>query len=85
MEWAIGEVQEKFQYFRMSTRQKLLHTRPPALFRVAAILENCHKCFEGCNANSFFDVDRSDIESYLVPAPTEDDVDDIDLEEIDLS
>lgn len=75
VEWCIGEVQEKFQYFRLATRQKMLHTRPPALFRAAVILQNCHRCFEGCNATSYFATERPDIESYLVPDDASDDSD----------
>ena len=67
VEWSTAEVQEKFQYFRERTKQKVLQTRPAALFRVAVIIQNCRRCLEDSSANNYFEADCPTIESYLVP------------------
>jgi len=67
IEWAIGEVEMKYPLVLNHYKCKVLQTLPAMLFKAAMILQNCHRCFEGCNANTYFNTNRIDIHSYLVP------------------
>jgi len=67
VEWSFGEVEMKYPLVVDHYRCKVLDTMPAAMLRVSVILQNIHRCLEGCNANSYFETDRISLKSYLVP------------------
>jgi hypothetical protein len=65
IEWAFGEVFEKFPYLQIKMKQRIYQTSPASVYLVAVLMANCLKCFRGSKATTFYGLKPLTVEEYL--------------------
>ncbi|XP_070388867.1 uncharacterized protein [Dermacentor albipictus] len=67
VEWGFGKIAGLFAFLDFRKNQKLHRQNLPRMYRVSAILANCHTCMYGSQVSQYFGLDPPSLETYLCP------------------
>lgn len=65
VEWGYGKICKEFVFMDFSKNFKVLLQPVGKLYRVAALLANCHTCLYGSQTGQSFELDPPNLETYL--------------------
>jgi hypothetical protein len=66
VEWAFGKIVNEFAFLDFKKNQKLLLQDLGKMYKVGALLTNCHTCIYGSQCSMYFDVEPVSLEQYLL-------------------
>lgn len=67
VEWGFGKIAGLFAFLDFRKNQKLRRQKVARMYKVAAILANCHTSMYGSQVSQYFGVEPPQLEDYLRP------------------
>ncbi|XP_070384926.1 uncharacterized protein [Dermacentor albipictus] len=67
VEWGFGKIAGLFAFLDFRKNQKLRQQNVSRMYKVGAILANCHTCMYGSQVSEYFGVEPPQLEEYLRP------------------
>ena len=65
VEWGYGKIVQYFSFLDFSKNLKVLLQPVGKLYKVGALLSNCHTCLYGSQTGEYFQLDPPELEMYL--------------------
>lgn len=65
VEWGFGKIAGNFAFLDFRKNQKLLRQNLACMYRVSAILANCHTCLYGSQVSDYFGLQPPLLDQYL--------------------
>nr|XP_050030581.2 uncharacterized protein LOC126526913 [Dermacentor andersoni] len=65
VEWGFGKIAALFAFVDFRKNQKLYRQNLPQMYKVSALLANCHTCLYGSQVSTYFGLEPPALEMYL--------------------
>ncbi|XP_070387683.1 uncharacterized protein [Dermacentor albipictus] len=65
VEWGFGKIAGLFAFVDFRKNQKLYRQNLPQMYKVSALLANCHTCLYGSQVSTYFGLEPPALEMYL--------------------